>query len=491
MEVIYTGWHPWKEFFSGCGRLSGGIAKLCLLAGLMGWGTTALAQGQTPLAAQPQDSLAQLRGTVRDSSNRGLAGAKLVVKGRDVAVTTDSYGGFKLLLPRGNYTLSISSPGYPTYDFPIDQEDFSAFYWEFSMLSGKKHRGQLVGSTMGQGPAKREILKTVQVYFATDRTLGKKTGQIQAFTNGRSGMHYGTAMVTIPGTHVVGEIEQSLFDKTNPYKNVLLKSTNLLAQDVFFTQLATKVKNSQKSAAFVFIHGYNVTFADAALRTAQMHYDLKFPGVPAFFSWPSQGALAKYVVDEQNAEWAQEDFKGFLRDFLMRTSAQQVYLIAHSMGSRPVMRAVRELLVEHPELAPRIQEIILAAPDFDAEVFKRSVAPVLQKNHIRTTLYASSQDRALFVSSKVHGAYSRLGLVGSSGPYTMKGMETIVASDAEPRSFGLSFGLGHSYFGDVPLVLTDLRALMVNGVLPANRSSLIKVPVVNGQHYWKLTKEAW
>src|SRR6185436_254464 len=99
--------------------------------------------------------------------------------------------------------------------------------------------------------------------------------------------------------------------RQDPEKHVVVLSTKLLSQGHFFTQVA----DAARSNAFIFVHGYNVSFEDAARRTAQMSYDLGFDGAPVFYSWPSQARYASYTVDETNAEWSQVDFKNFLKDF--------------------------------------------------------------------------------------------------------------------------------------------------------------------------------
>ncbi|MBH8569228.1 alpha/beta hydrolase [Microvirga sp. STS02] len=471
-----------------------GGGRWLLLAGLLGVRLGASAQQQTTLAAQPLDSLVQLRGMVLDSAHgHPIVGATVVVKGKNVGVATDSSGKFSLLLPFGECDLAISSLGFATRPYHIDKADFGyrKQYFEpptFYLLSGKKDLVMIVGSVGPAGPAdKAETFAKVQVYFATDRQAEKTAGALTDFgtTRGR-GVSYGTALVTIPGIHKKGGMERpGFFGREDPQVDVVLQSNQVLANATFFEQLRAQVARSAQPAAFVFVHGYNVSYAEAARRTAQMHYDLKFPGVPMFFSWPSQAAVESYVVDEQNAEWAQDDFKTFLVDFLTRTNAQQVYIIAHSMGNRLVARAVRDLVLERPLLAAKVQELILAAPDIDAAVFNRNIAPVLARSRIHTTLYASSGDKALKASRLAHGRYARLGLVDAQVPYTMRGMETIVASEADPEALGLNFGLGHSYIADVPLVLTDLGGLIVGRKRPDQRPSLTKVSV-GGKSYWNL-----
>jgi esterase/lipase superfamily enzyme len=54
--------------------------------------------------------------------------------------------------------------------------------------------------------------------------------------------------------------------------------------------------------ALIFVHGYNVSFQEAALRAAQIGFDLSVKGAMAFFSWPSQGATAHYSADEATIE---------------------------------------------------------------------------------------------------------------------------------------------------------------------------------------------
>ncbi|MDB5268912.1 MAG: hypothetical protein JWP58_1952 [Hymenobacter sp.] len=486
---MFTGWHKYGVLSGAGSSCPRAVVGWWLMIGLIGLGLSAKAQAPTPLAAQPLDSLTELQGVVRDSlGGHPIAGATVVVKGKNVGVATNAEGKFSLLLPLGEYALTISYLGYATRDYPVDRADFvdETRYFapsEFYLLSGEKRAVEVAGTVGSAAPADKSTTFTkVQVYFATDRRPGAAVGPVNTFGNARgAAVRYGTAEVSIPGIHKTGAVERPRFGQENPYVDVVLQRTRLLAKDAFFAQLRAQVASSAKSAAFVFVHGYNVSFAEAARRTAQMQFDLHFPGVPTFFSWPSQAALVPYVVDEQNAEWAQDDFKAFLLDFLTRTNAQQVYIIAHSMGNRPVIRAMRDVLVERPELAAKVQELILAAPDIDADVFNRNIAPVLEKSRIHTTLYASSQDRALQLSKQIHGQYPRLGLVETKGPYLMRGMETIVASEADPSAFGL----GHSYFADVPLVLADLGGLMVGRKRPDQRPSLTRMSV-GGQNYWNL-----
>lgn len=321
----------------------------------------------------------------------------------------------------------------------------------------------------------------VRVLYATDRDY--RPHAVETFGNARSKLSLGYCDVSIPRDHRMGELESPsiwrLEFRNDPAKHVVLLKTVIRSKDEFFGELAARVRASARSNAFMFIHGYNVTFEDAARRTAQISYDLAFDGAPVFYSWPSQGTTAAYTVDEQNVEWAQANLRGFLGEFFARSDAQNVYLIAHSMGNRALTRAVASLLTDEPALRNRLKEVILTAPDIDADVFKRDIVPPLTTLGRPVTLYASSEDRALVASKKIHG-YPRAGDSGH-GLVVVSGVETIDATYVN-TSF-----LGHSYFAENRSVLSDMFYLIKNGERPDMRFGLRRVDAPAGR-YWEFKR---
>jgi len=69
----------------------------------------------------------------------------------------------------------------------------------------------------------------------------------------------------------------------------------------FLHTLQLDVENANEQEAFIFIHGFNVTFKDAARRTAQIAHDLNFQEAPIMYSWPSKGRPTEYVADRTTA----------------------------------------------------------------------------------------------------------------------------------------------------------------------------------------------
>lgn len=115
------------------------------------------------------------------------------------------------------------------------------------------------------------------------------------YGNDRGVLELGFCDVTIPPGHVPGEMERpSIFRfelSEDAGKHVVIRTVERMEEAAFHRALRERVAQSAEREAFVFIHGYNVTFESAARRTAQLAFDLGFDGAPIFYSWPSQGGL--------------------------------------------------------------------------------------------------------------------------------------------------------------------------------------------------------
>ena len=172
------------------------------------------------------------------------------------------------------------------------------------------------------------------------------------------------------------------------------------------------------------------------------------------------------------------NIENFLNDYIEKSGSEEIYLIAHSMGNRGLTTAIVDLISSKPELKNKIKEIILAAPDIDAAVFKRDIGPqMVSEINKPITLYASSEDVALKASKEIHGN-PRAGDT-NQGVVLVRGIETVDAS-----GISTSF-LGHSYFADTPSIISDIFDLITNGKRAASRSRLEEVSFQN-DIYWKV-----
>jgi hypothetical protein len=233
-----------------------------------------------------------------------------------------------------------------------------------------------------------------------------------------------------------------------------------------------------KPGVLVFVHGYNVAFDRAAERSAQLAYDLSFPGPTVFFAWPSQGQSAQYLADAQMAEYSVVDMKDVLSDLAALVPGGPVYVIAHSMGNRVLARGFAEVMAVDPGKRRAFKEIVLAAPDIDADVFKRDIAPKFLVPGPRFTLYANSRDRALEASESLHGPGSRRLGQGGDRIAIFPDMDSIDATRIKTDF------LAHSYFGDSETLLSDLFYLIRQHLPPDARGRLEPVVRPAGK-YWR------
>lgn len=316
----------------------------------------------------------------------------------------------------------------------------------------------------------------IPVYFGTDREAAHtKAGDLR-FTGERAKdakVTLGVCSVSIPPNHRIGHLERrpwwKFWSSPRRSEHVVLLSTTQLGSTDFFRELKDAIHRPNALSAFVFVHGYNVAFETAAKRTAQLAFDLQFPGAPIMFSWPSKGGTLNYPSDEGSNEWSRPHLRDFLMQVRERAEAKEIHLIAHSMGNRALLSVLHEL-----SGGPKFDQLIIAAPDVDAGIFRQLAMklPALSK---RVTLYASSKDKALAVSKRLH-EYARAGEAGEN-LVVMDGLDTIDASTVDTDF------LGHSTFAEQRTLLTDMFNLIRHGHSPASRYGLTQKSH-NGNSYW-------
>jgi esterase/lipase superfamily enzyme len=299
----------------------------------------------------------------------------------------------------------------------------------------------------------------ITTYYATNRTATGTSDGITAYGPDRAArLEYGRTQVSIPTARRPGELPlPSLWQlelSADPNKHFILKTVAPLSADAFRSELGSTLAGATDKSILLFVHGFNVTFSDAALRTAQLAHDLAFPGPAMFFSWPSAGRTRSYFRDEEVAQLSEPAFDQVLDD-LARWGATNVYLIAHSMGTRIVTNALRERALRNAA-GPAISELLLAAPDINEEIFRERIVPGLTSlQQTRRTIYASANDVALKASKTAH-EFRRVGDT-EGGVLTFAGYDMIDASAAAP----IVRAYGHSYVMDSSRVLDDIAEILI------------------------------
>jgi len=319
------------------------------------------------------------------------------------------------------------------------------------------------------GPAAPTLRRSeVTVVFATDRRPTGAPDAVRGYGAARGdAVSYGTARVELPDDHRMGRLPRP---RRWPLRFALhgRPGFELAEATSLGGPLAELRDRAPGQDVLVFVHGYNVGFADAAWRTAQLAYDLDFSGVPVLYSWPSEGATLSYQVDGENAAASQRSFRAFLRELAASTDGGRVHVVAHSMGNRILTEALSTLGTY------RLGHVVFAAPDVDAKVFTDRAAEFAGTAE-RYTLYVSGKDRALAMAKR-RAKYPRAGSAGTD-IVVVDGIDTIDASELDTGF------LSHSYPMEHRSVVADLYALLCHDQPPGQRFGMRPMMSPRGP-YW-------
>jgi esterase/lipase superfamily enzyme len=302
------------------------------------------------------------------------------------------------------------------------------------------------------------------VYYATDRNPTGAAEPELAFDGQRASggaMSYGKAEVNIPLSHKRGHIEtpwleiQSLRDAA---KHIFILKLNSLDEAGLMEELRSV--GGGKADLLVYVHGFNVPFSDAIVRAAQVAFDFGFEGAPIVYSWPSDGGVTSYNTDAEDIAWSAKHLEVLLTRLKQEFPDRKLHLIAHSMGSRGLLGALR-LLAYRDATRPLFQSVILCAPDFDSDLFRDQIAAEVHPLAKQWVVYTSDKDLALTASEQINAA-PRLGK-----PVTYaEGYEIIDATGLEVTPWSLPET--HSYYATKQRVLDDMVSV-IKGLLPDQR----------------------
>ena len=271
--------------------------------------------------------------------------------------------------------------------------------------------------------------------------------------------------------------------------------------------------NLRNGRVLLYVHGYREKLQTTARDTVQIGAMSNFDGPIIHYSWPSQGNLLSYAVDETNMYWDQRNFRNFLTKLARTEWVKEIVIVSHSLGARLVTPAVEYVDRTSTNAdSSNISNIILASPDVDREDFERDIAEEVLaarrvNNDRRVTVYASLSDRALAVSRAVHG-YPRLGSPYCFSPFEAKDLKakglpqrcfaTKTKYETEPAKTGFTIidttdvsggGAGHSDYLRSLAVCKDFAAVVNGARITEDRVATAQAHVFTLRAPVKPTKE--
>lgn len=288
-----------------------------------------------------------------------------------------------------------------------------------------------------------------QIFVATHRRLDR-TGPVFGATRSTN-LKYFKADVSIPPNHTPGNVE---WTDGPPDAETDFVVTNTQVYGGSGAMLSDMRKRIPGNETLVFVHGYNNTLSDAMFRFAQIQTDFKtrMPGV--LFSWPSAGDPRGYAYDRDSVLFSRDDFESVLKDLTAR-SGQEVFLLAHSMGSQLVMETLRQAALRGDrKLLSRISGVVLMSPDIDPEIFRRQ-AEAIGNLPDPFLIFVSQDDHVLSLASLITGRKPRLGKIDSAAQ--LKGLDVKVLDFTQ---LGNEEGLNHAVATSSPTAISVLRGMM-------------------------------
>ena len=245
------------------------------------------------------------------------------------------------------------------------------------------------------------------------------------------------------------------------------------AERRFKEDLVARLARTPRKEVFIYVHGFNNTFEDAILTTAEMWHFLGREGVPICYTWPAGvGLLKAYEYTLASTQFTVYHFKQALRLIASCPEVKKVHIIAHSRGTAVTTDTVRELHLEirgtgDTQKTLKLGTVILAAADIDLDVaIARNGTERIGRAVERSALYISRHDEALGLSGWLFGV-GRLGdldvkMFVQAEIDALRGSQRLQLIDARVKKRGL----GHSYFHANPAVSSDLVLLLRYQLLP-------------------------
>ncbi|MDQ0392149.1 alpha/beta hydrolase [Labrys monachus] len=258
----------------------------------------------------------------------------------------------------------------------------------------------------------------VRVLMATTRQ--RSTVDRRDFTDKRNfGLSYEQYSISIPPTHVEGQIEWPSEAPGDPARNFVVLNSGALDEAGFSKALLNGRKSGEVA---VFVHGYNTNYQEAVYRVAELSRDSGFPGTVVGFAWPSLGTLTGYVADREASTYSRDYFEEFLNDLARTPGVKRIHIIAHSMGNWLAVETLRQAKIRGGSaFLPKLGEVFLMSPDIDVDVFRTQIDAIGKLNE-PITIGISRDDRALGASQRIAGDLPRLGNALADTPKAQEAM---------------------------------------------------------------------
>ena len=251
----------------------------------------------------------------------------------------------------------------------------------------------------------------VDVLVATTRRSATDPGDLYSGERGGA-LTFADVVVSIPPDSVraAGDVQWPSRPPGNPATDFVTSKVSRLDPEAARAWLDSRGTAASRHRVLIFVHGYNTRVGDAVFRFAQLVHDADATVTPILFTWPSRGSVFAYGYDRESASLSRDAFEQLLNMLVDDPAVESIDILAHSMGNFLALETLRQMALRHGHVPPKISDVMLAAPDVDADAFQSDLAD-MGRPLPRFTLFASRDDRALALSGWFWGSDVRLGAI--------------------------------------------------------------------------------
>ncbi|MBB3132618.1 esterase/lipase superfamily enzyme [Rhizobium pisi] len=302
----------------------------------------------------------------------------------------------------------------------------------------------------------------VDLLVATTRAADDNPAVLFSGERG-TGLTVNAVDVSIPpeANRKVGQVQWPKRLPADPLRDFVTVSVDPLeGERAGETWLKSHMPKSRR--VLVFVHGFNNRYEDAVYRFAQIVHDSHADVAPVVFTWPSRASIFDYNYDKESTNYSRDALEELLTRTAANPAVSDVTVMAHSMGTWLTVEALRQMAIRNGQVASKINNVILASPDLDVDVFGRQFMS-LGKEKPHFTIFVSRDDRALALSRRISGNVDRLGQIDPSvEPYRSK-LEAAGITVLDLTKLKGGDRLNHGKFAESPEVVKLIGDRLIAG----------------------------
>ena len=224
--------------------------------------------------------------------------------------------------------------------------------------------------------------------------------------------------VSIPKSHEPGKVEWPDTGPPDPQRNFITTDGGIFDPKEFLNRIRARAREGgpEANSVLVFVHGYNNRYQESVYRFVQIIHDSGYKGTAVLFAWPSRGAATLYLADRESVAYSRDYLETTLREIAAVPEVHEVNILAHSMGNWLAVETLRQAAMKgHRDFNGKLNNVVLASPDIDANVF-RTQLDVIGRLRKPMTVLVSRDDKALSWARTFAGGVDRVGEVPADDP---------------------------------------------------------------------------